>query len=358
MSTLPPHIERILNLARWAPSGDNTQPWRFRVIAGDHVRVLGHDTREHCVYDLDGHASQMAHGALLETLAIAASVEGLHADIRRLPEQPEEHPVYDVRLNARPGLRPDPLVEYIETRCVQRRAMSMRPLEAGHRRDLEASVPGYRLVWFTGLAERWRVARFMAANAKNRLTMPEAWPTHSSIIEWHARFSQDRIPDRAVGVDPLTAHLMRWALGSWRRVDFLNTWLAGTLMPRIQLDLVPGVRCAAHLVLLASRPPVDVDGHVAAGRALQRLWLTASRHGLYMQPEMTPVIFSRYVRAGQTFTRVEAVNARARRLAARLEGWLGVEGAQRVVFMGRLGYGPAPGSRSLRRPLDQLLLGP
>ncbi|WP_341643733.1 nitroreductase family protein [Thauera sp. SDU_THAU2] len=29
----------ILNLARWAPSGDNTQPWKFEILADDHVAV-------------------------------------------------------------------------------------------------------------------------------------------------------------------------------------------------------------------------------------------------------------------------------------------------------------------------------
>ena len=28
---------KILDLARWAPSGDNTQPWRFEIVADDHI---------------------------------------------------------------------------------------------------------------------------------------------------------------------------------------------------------------------------------------------------------------------------------------------------------------------------------
>jgi len=64
--------EQILDLARWAPSGDNTQPWRFAIRAERHVVVRGFDTRAHCVYDLDGRVSQMAFGALLETLRRAA----------------------------------------------------------------------------------------------------------------------------------------------------------------------------------------------------------------------------------------------------------------------------------------------
>ena len=50
-------VESILDHARWAPSGDNSQPWRFEVISDVHVVVHGFDTRNHCVYDRDRRAS-------------------------------------------------------------------------------------------------------------------------------------------------------------------------------------------------------------------------------------------------------------------------------------------------------------
>src|SRR5688572_32817645 len=101
-------IEQILDLARWAPSGDNTQPWRFEIIGDDHAIIHGFDTREHCVYDLMGHASQMAIGALLETLRIAASGLGLRATVRRLPAS-DVQPTVEVRLVADAVAMPSPL---------------------------------------------------------------------------------------------------------------------------------------------------------------------------------------------------------------------------------------------------------
>ena len=82
-------VREILELARYAPSGDNTQPWRF-AIDGEHaVTVHGHDTREHCVYDLDGRASQVSIGALLETIAIAATRFRLSTEVTRRRDAPE-----------------------------------------------------------------------------------------------------------------------------------------------------------------------------------------------------------------------------------------------------------------------------
>jgi hypothetical protein len=75
-----------------------------------------------------------------------------------------------------------------------------------------------------------------------------------------------------LGVDPLTERLMHWAMASWQRVEFLNRWLFGDLLPRLQMDMAPGLFCGAHLALLAPAEPTTVDDHLVAGRALQRFW--------------------------------------------------------------------------------------
>jgi nitroreductase len=350
-------IEAALDLARWAPSGDNTQPWRFEILDSQRCVIHGFDTRAHCVYDLDGHASHLAHGALLETLAIAATTLGCRADIAPREGCPDTHPLYDVKLIADAAVTPDPLAAHIVTRTVQRRPMSARPLTAEEKAALEAAVaPDYRVHWIEGWAPKLRMARFLSANGKLRLTLPEAYPTHRDVIEWGATTSEDRIPDRAIGLDPLTLKLMRWVMASWNRVDIFNRWLMGTIAPRIQLDFVPALACGAHALLLADRAPAGIQDYVAAGRVLQRFWLTADRLGLRLQPEMTPLIFSRYVRAGLGFTQTRACQALAASVAGRLEAATGAATARQAVFLARLGHAAAPPGRSLRRSWQALVV--
>jgi hypothetical protein len=150
--------------------------------------------------------------------------------------------------------------------------------------------------------------------------------------------------------------MMRWAMASWTRVNRLNRYGAGTLAPRVELDLVPGLACAAHVALVAARPPAGIDDYVAAGRALQRFWLTATRLGLQFQPGYTPVIFARYAREGRAFTASARAMSHAQDVLARLSRLLGAAEAERTVFMGRIGHGPAASARSLRLPLDALIL--
>lgn len=351
-------IHRILDCARWAPSGDNTQPWRFEIVDDAHLVVHGHDTRSTCVYDLDGHPSQISLGALIETIAIAASGFGLRADAQRRNEMPEDCPTFDVQFVPDPTLRASELIAAIPERSVQRRPFSSRRLTDAERSALEASVaPGFSLQWHEDVAARWRMARLMFHNAKLRLTMHEAYLMHRDIIHWDRRFSADRVPDQALGADPIALRLMRWAMHDWARVQFLNRWLAGTWLPRLQMDLVPGLMCAAHFVLLCERPPQAIDDYVAGGAQVQRLWLTATRLGLQHQPEITPLVFARYVRDDLAFTTSPQAVALAKRVAARAEAVIGPDIA-RAVWIGRIGEAARASSRSVRRTLRDLLVPP
>jgi len=295
-------------------------------------------------------------GALLETVTIAASGESLSTAISRRPDTPDTQPTFDVRFTASAEINADPLLPEIRRRCTQRRALRTRPLTAPERHSLETSLPpGYRLYWQAGWAARLRMAKLLFANAGIRLTIPEAYEVHKRVIQWHARFSNDRIPDQAVGLDPLTTRLMQQVMQSWSRVRFMNRYLAGTLLPRLELDIIPALACAAHFMIVAEHPPREVDDYVAAGRALQRLWLTTTALGLQLQPEMTPLIFASYIRQDLPFTREAKQRAQARALTAGLERLFGTDSCRGGVFMGRIGAGPSPRSRSERLPLDALL---
>ena len=161
--------------------------------------------------------------------------------------------------------------------------------------------------------------------------------------------------DAALGASRLTLHVMKWAMGSWERVAFMNRYLGGTLLPRIEMDVLPAMACGAHCVLLAGEPPRTFDDYVMGGRALQRLWLTVTQLGLHLQPEMTPLIFASYARARVRFSGNPAMLERGERIARDLQGLIGTSAESRAVFMARVGAGRPPKARSLRKPLQQLL---
>jgi hypothetical protein len=349
-------IHQVLDVARWAPSGDNTQPWRFQIRSETSALIHGYDTRHHCVYDLDGWASQLAHGALLENVALAATRFGHRAQIA-LPSEREDGVVaYGVVLQPAFGITEDPLVRFIPERTVQRRAMRPVPLSDQQRHALEQSVEGFRLVMFEPLPDRWKLAALNARNAHIRLTIPEAYAVHKEVIAWHEQTSVDRLPDASLGAGPVLLGTMRFAMASFERVDFLNRFAGGTWLPRLALDFIPGILCAAHFALVAPRAPRAMLDRVEAGRAVQRLWLTATGLGLQLQPSYTPLVFARYAREDRLFTGSASARATATEIARRLDQLLGADAAARTTFLGRLGPARITTARSLRRPLAQLIV--
>jgi hypothetical protein len=150
---------------------------------------------------------------------------------------------------------------------------------------------------------------------------------------------------------------MRWAMQSWSRIERMNRFAGGTLAPRVELDVVPALRCGAHFVILAEHAPETVDDFLAAGAAVQRFWLTATRLGLQLQPQYTPLVFADYARRGVPFTDVSQALRRAVSIAKLLDSTL-PRAATKAVFLGRLGEGPAATARSLRLSLGQLCEDP
>jgi len=348
-------VESILDHARWAPSGDNSQPWRFEVVSDSHVVVHGLDTRGLGVYDIDGRAGQLAVGAMLETLRISASAYAISPQIVRRPESADTAAIFDVFLVADPHVAADPLNAHIRTRSVQRRPLRTRALSGEEKKELERSVgAAFSIVWFEGWRARVRLAWLLVRSAKIRLTIPEAYAVHCEIIEWGARFSETRVPDQALGTDALTTRFMHWAMKSWGRIRIMNRYFGGTFAPRVQLDLLPGLLCAAHFAIVAGKPPTETDDYIAAGAAVQRFWLTATHLKLQLQPQYTPLMFAGYSRAGTPFTQVESARQRAQDVAATLDRLLGAPAARAAVFLGRVGAGKAAKARSLRLPLEKL----
>ncbi len=349
-------VEQVLDQARWAPSGDNAQPWRFELLDEQRFVIHGRDTRDHCIYDLDGSSSQLALGALIETAAIAASRHGLALQVKRRTGMPDHLPTFDALLSTDATVSPSTLLSSIPLRSVQRRALSMRAVTAQDQLALAHAVaPDYTLRWFHSAAQRLQWAALLWSNAGLRLRLPEAFETHRSVIAWDSRFSKDRIPDQALGADALTTRVMRGAMANWQRVAFMNRWMLGTVAPRLTMDLWPALACAAHVALVAHEPLQGIDSQVAGGRAVQRLWLSAASLGLQHQPAATPLVFARYLRKGQAFTGDAKLTRQARQMAARLDVMLGQQTSQ-TLWLGRIGYGSPAASRSVRLELEDLLV--
>lgn len=349
--------QSIMELARWAPSGDNTQVWRFEFLDTDRVRVHGRDTAdEFGAFDWDGIPSQVSLGCLIETAAQAATLQACRVDVNWLPDPAPHRYLFELHFIHDAAVLPSPLADCIIGRSVQRHALSRRALRSSEKQAIEEAAGEFTVLWLEG-KQRTAAARLNYDFSGPRLTMPEAYPSLAAALDLDAdaRFSHDRMPAATLPMDALQRRFIVWALKRWERVQRMNT-LFGTALIRLQLDLIPALRCAAHIALIAPHLPRSRDDHVAACRAFQRLWLTAEHLGLRLHPEYTPVEFSRHIWEGVELTRKKSIQARVEQLAGDFAFLLSRIAVQRCVMLLRLGAGKPSHARALRLSLADLTL--
>lgn len=176
------------------------------------------------------------------------------------------------------------------------------------------------------------------------------------MIDWQRRQSPDRMPARALGLPGAMLPMLRWAMADWRRMHRMNR-LLGTGGTALQTDILPGLASAAFFVARrAPGAPPDLASLLAEGAALQRVWLTATRLGLAMQPTLAMIAFAEHGARGTDFTADAALKTKARALAEAFRAAIGV-GPEECAFVARIGQ-PRPriaGTRSVRLPLETLI---
>lgn len=347
---------KILERARWAPSADNTQPWRFEIDpSGVVLRVYYRPGQDMGVFCLDHFTGHLALGGLVETISLAADCLGYELGVSL--NGPSNALALELRMTASTKL-PETLAAFIEARVTQRGLLSTRPLGLPVKQALESALPaGYRVVWKESALDRKRLARYLSDVGRARLLMPETYPVHRDTVDWRARFSDDRIPVYAINADPLTRYVMAWAMRSPRRVNVLNR-LLGHWLPRLEMDYLPARACAAHFLLVCPETDDTPATRLQHGRAMQRFWLAATQQGLQFQPEMAACVFGRYLRAGIAFTARRNLADDLQAVDQAITQYWGAETWRKGVFMGRLGWGAAPESRSRRKPLVALMKNP
>ena len=370
-------MAKVLEVARWAPSGDNSQVWRFELTSEHSCVIHAKDTRDWVVYDLEGNASKMALGCLIENMDLAARHMGFGLDWQfsideTLPTH--EFGAYKVsvmltKTNSALTTEEEKLFHAIPLRTTQRKRMGTRPLTPIELAAFNAVLPaGYKLIWKSSRQERLAIAKLLFGNGYTRLSMPEGFRVHSQIIEFRPRrhdcsveqnqnneLSKDRLPAKSLGVNGLVVALTKWSLTSWSRLSFLSKYLGGTIIPRFLMDYLPAYFSSGIFALVASREATTDLDYINAGRALQRVWLQATAMNLGFQPCHTPVIFSEYQRRGVNFTDTSETIRNAQHMEAQYQQIFGADVCPRIVYMARVGRSEAPQYRSVRLSLEELL---
>lgn len=335
-------IDRILHAGVQAPSGDNTQPWSFRIEEGS-IAIHAHPELDHPVLNVEGRGTWLATGALIENIVIAAQHEGYEAAVRLFERDGET-----ARISFAPAReKGHRLHSAIEKRHTHRGAYaaSLSPEElAALRVHAEEEC---RIELIDEPHDISAIAQAAVAMEESALRTKKLHYHFFRSILWNSS-------DNAAGKTGLyirTTELPPPVQALFRLIRHWPIMRVFSLLglPRLaaaQNAAVYASSGAMAAIILKRTEPRDF---IAAGRCMQRVWLAATEAGLAAQPLAGLIYLEEYVRRTDDAEFDEAMRQRiytARgimRAASR-------EGSDTMAMMLRIGV-PKSGAtaRSKRR---------
>jgi hypothetical protein len=316
-------LEFLLQYAVLAPSGHNTQPWKFR-IAGATVELYGDFGRRLPVADPDNRELVMSCGAALLNLRVAARNFGLTAAANLCPDPDRPDLLAEFRLTGRAlaGRGDHRLFNAISERRTSRLPFDRReiPRPVLYRLQRAAAYEDCWM-WFAATKDvRVQVADLIAAGDCSLNANVEFRNELSRWLRSNECPDRDGLPGFAYGLGDLASRVAPQII---RPVPFAR--------PLAQRDRDLALNAPAFAVL-----GTDADGlesWMIAGQALGRILLAAQSEGLaasfFLQPIEIPD------------------------LRDKLAHIVGEPGYPQITF--RLGSGPRV-PPTPRRPLSDVLL--
>ena len=340
-------LQRILDIAVYAPSGDNAQPWRF-VCNGNTVFIYNLPDRDATLYNFRQRGSYVGHGALIENICIAAAHEGLETAVAYFPG-----PALCV---AKIELTPDskkeqPLYDMIKLRSCNRKPYDMKPLGPRDMTLIQDSV-GHSGVSLVLIDDKEDISKLAVAVATNERVLMEHKGLHDflfSMIRW-SRSEEQRSPGlfiRTMEFPGPVRILLKYVISHWSLLKVLN--LIGMSKSIAQQS---GAVYKASSVVGALIIDSDADqAYIDAGRVLQRIWLTATLSGLSMQP-ITAIPYLRdRVEAGESEMFSVEHRTLIRQAYAVMVRAFGIRREERhIAMVFRLGRGEKPSATSHKLP--------
>ncbi|WP_437587047.1 Rv1355c family protein [Sorangium sp. So ce1000] len=362
----PERLRRLVAAGVAAPSGGNCQPWLW-VYEGRRLGLFHDRARSESLADFQGAGGVVALGAAAENVVLAAHREGLGVRVSPFPREGDEDlaatfaffgaPLLDAGGRHAEERAMDGLSDAIGLRHTNRRPGPRTPLAEEHRAALRAaveSVPGARLQLLEAPAALDEIGALIGAGDRIRLLTRQ---THADMMR-EVRWTEAEAEARRDGLFVGTLELSPTDLAGfkicrdWRALELVRRWGGGRGLERMAQKAI-GCAMAVGLITLPRARLID---YFQGGRAVERAWLTATQRGIAVYPMTTlPYLFARLIRGHGEGMDPETVEA-ARALRARYVRLFDVTDATAEILLFRLSLAGPPSTRSLRRPLEDVLV--
>jgi hypothetical protein len=348
----PGKFDALIDAAVRAPSGDNTQPWRFVVDSAQGcIRLQLDPTRDPSPMNAGQRMARIAAGAALENLLQTARLHGYQAEL----EPPAAADLAVVRLAGGGDGAPQAAAAVV-ARLTNRRLYDGRPVPAGLCDELRRETQALE-----GVTAHWIVGQDRLASLGELIGEADALMFGEGSMRraflGQVRFDAPPTAPVAEGLSLASLELTasdRLALRVMRRMPdgLLRIGGAGRVFAAKARQLVAS---ASGLTLIVA-PDRAAATDVSVGRVTESAWLALTERGLAAQPMMSLLVLDNVLECGSPALVALLGRDRLTALLERFRALVATEaGGARPAFLLRFGFAPPPSGRTGRRPLQAVI---
>jgi hypothetical protein len=349
------NITKIINAGILAPSGDNCQPWQI-YFDGEKLSLKNIEYKDTSLYNVKNIASYIALGAMIENMTIMAKSLGYEVSVKLFPDS-ENSSIVAILSFTKGQKISDSLLPFIDKRCVNRKKFKPMQLEHLARESLfkaTSEFEGAELFMVEDDEKKKLLAKILSVNDRILFENKNLHDFLFKHLHWSKKeveLSRDGMSIESLELGALQSRMFR-LLSSWNLVNFLNFFCFSRVVPAQSYRLCRGSSAICMLLMKGK----GFEGFVNGGRVFQRIWLTATSLGLALHP-MTGITFliQRLRMTGKTDLTIAH-----HRLLIELEKQLGeifpINKEKSMIMAFRLGYADPPSDKSLRLPVDKVLI--
>lgn len=346
-------LHSIIRAASLAPSGENAQPWQFKILDNKIYQYLVPE-RDRSAYNYGQYASYVANGAALENIEIASRALGFLPKTQILPDPKDPNLVAIITLE-KSQPQDEPLYEYIEKRVTNRKPYKKEPLTAEQKQILLGQkVEGAE---FLLTDDPKHIEALAKVGATNEYIMLQNKAIHNFFFS-HLNWTEAEEQEKRYGFYiktlelPPPAQVMFKLFRHWPVMRVFNA----LGFPKMVLKQNAQIYAAAGAMGAITIPGITPRDFINAGRLTQRVWLEATKAGLSVQPMTGILFFMLRLREGDLDSFTAAQQRLVKEKYVTMEKVFNVPLQKTTVMMFRIGDGGEPSARSSRYSLETVLI--
>ena len=348
-------LQKLVEAAAVAPSPGNNQPWKW--YSDSKQLYLFHDIERSESYgDFENMVSYVTFGTAIENLKLKAAELGLKVTEKLFPL--EEEPLLIAAFSfEKAAISKNNLIDFINIRFTNRHLGQGGQIKADYLTEMQSvvsDIPGVTLKIIEGEQNMEALADITGQSEKLRLFIPQG---HYELFEKEMRWSKEEAEATKDGLDIRTLELSpKDAIGfrvarDSRAVRMVAAWNKGKALENMTAKLV-ATSAAAGLITM---PAFNSFNCIQAGIALERVWLTANKYAVSLQPVMAAILHFARLNYGNGINMPENIQRDFRKLNEDFNKLFNLDIQQEEpLFLFRLFTAAEPSAKSLRLDLDNV----